>query len=134
MGAIAIDGGANLVGVEGDLGIILMVRGEDAGRYITYNEVAGGSGTGLSVGADITRYDFTGGNNNIRLAYLEGFRYKAYAGGSAFGLFGMGGAVSWSKPNDMEYRLLGISFTSGAGGSPFLLDAGYNQGEVNYFK
>ncbi len=53
-GAVSIDGGANLVGSEVDKGIILMLRGKDKGQYIIYNEIAGGAGTGGSIGGEIT--------------------------------------------------------------------------------
>jgi len=131
--AVSIDGGGNFVGAEKDKGIILMLRGKDIGKYITYNEIAGGGGTGASIGGEFTRFDFTGGNDNLRLSYLEGFRSKAYAGVNVFGFFGIGIASSWSKPVN-EYRVFGTTFSFGLGLSPFLIDAGFNQGEVEFDK
>jgi hypothetical protein len=130
-GAVAIDGGANLVGAEGDLGIILMLRGKDCGKYITYKEIAGGGGTGGCISGEITQFDFTGGNNNLRLSYLEGYRDKAYAGVNVYGFFGIGIAGSWSQPRKNNW-IFGTTISFGFGLSPFLIDAGYNQGNVEF--
>jgi hypothetical protein len=126
--AISIDGGGNLVGAEGDKGITLILRGDDIGKYKLYGEIAGGAGTGASIGSEITRYDFSGGNNNIRLSYLEGYRYKAYAGCSVYGVLGVGIAGTWSEPVN-GYRVFGTTFSISVGIAPFI-DAGFNEGEV----
>jgi hypothetical protein len=108
-----------------------MLRGKDCGKYITYKEIAGGGGTGGSISGEITRFDFTGGNNNLRISYLEGYRNKAYAGVNVHGFFGIGFAGSWSQPRKNNW-IFGTTISFGFGLSPFLIDAGFNQGNVEF--
>jgi len=129
-GAVSIDGGGNFVGVEKDVGIILVLQGDDMGEFITYEEFATGGGTGASIGGEITRLDFTAGNENIRLNMLKGYRHKVYAGVNVYGVFGVGGAATWSKIE--EYYIIGTTVSKGIGISPMLLDAGYNAGEIKF--
>jgi hypothetical protein len=130
-GALSIDGGANLVGSEADAGIILVLQGEDKGRFTTYTELAGGYGTGGSIGGEIARFDYSKGNKNIILSMLEGTRNKIYAGGSFGGLFGIGGAVTWAKPEEGGI-IYGTTVSFGWGGSPLGIDIGKNKGEVKF--
>jgi hypothetical protein len=129
-GAVSIDYGGNFVGVEGDVGIVLMLSGKDFGYFSTYTETATGGGNGLSTGIEVTRFDFTGGNENITLEMMSGVRHKAYVSVDAIGVFSVGGALSLSGSIDGS-RIIGTTVSLGFGISP-LLDCGYNFGNINF--
>ncbi|NLF41425.1 MAG: hypothetical protein GX587_01895, partial [Bacteroidales bacterium] len=127
-GAVSIDGGANLIGVEGDLGIILVLEGEDFGKFVTYDEFAGGPGTGISGAYEMARYDFTGGNKNIKIGMLKGDRSKGYLGID----IGVSVGIGVSRAKVGKEMIYGTSISIGWGISPFLLDLGWNEGRVRF--
>lgn len=133
-GAVSIDRGGNFVGVEKDVGIILVLQGDDMGEFITYDEFATGGGTGASYGGEITRYDFTAGNENIKLNMLQGKRHKVYGGVNFYGVLGVGGAISRSEEIIDGYYIYGTTISLSAGISPFLIDCGYNVGNTDFYE
>jgi RHS repeat-associated protein len=124
--AATFDIGINLVSGEFDAGILLMLQGKYAGKYVYYGEIAGGFGTGGSGAIETTRIDYTGGNDKVRMEMLKGERDKIYFGGSFLGHAGIGVALSEFNGD----YLIGTSISLGLGGAPFGVDIGYNNGEI----
>jgi hypothetical protein len=60
---------------------------------------------------------------------MQGERHKIYAGADVESL-GLGGALTWSNIRNGGV-LIGATFSIGFGISPFLLDCGYNFGNMN---
>jgi len=125
-GAVSISLGPNFIGSDVNGGIIIALNGDDYGEYTLYYEKAGGPGTGISFGGEYTRIDYTGGNENITLDMLEGYRDKIYGGVDAGVSLGIGISFTEWEGN----YIIGTSFKFGFGITPFLIDGGYNQGEI----
>jgi hypothetical protein len=129
--AIMIDGGVTVAGTEYDGGGILILAGEDAGKFVPFDEYAGGVGSDAGVSVEVTRVDYFGDLDNFNSTAIEGSRDKIYAGVELTGEgFSAGLAYNWSYPLNGGY-LQGISIQAGFGASviPFIY-GGYNNGII----
>jgi len=127
--AIYIDRGISFIGSKGDLGVYIVLVGEDKGRIYPYGETAVGPGTDLGIEVEVGRVDFSGDPADFRGWHLYGARYKTYIGDGGIG-FGASVARSRSYLESGEY-ITTWGFQFGVGMSPFLISGGYNEGEVS---
>lgn len=125
------DFGAVLAGAEIDEGQFFILNGPDRGKFIGYNEVAGGMAPEMGVGVELGRIDFIG-SGDFYTDYLEGSRDKYWAGigiGPGLFTFGLGAGVTISSPEGVSGYVIGTSVQFSFGSST-TLSIGYNEGIV----
>jgi RHS repeat-associated protein len=126
--AIFVDGGWNLSGAEGDYGYFFILIGVDKGKFVSFNEIAGGGALDGGVGLEMGRVDYLGNPQLFNSKVLFGAREKIF-GSLNQGLFSVGGAYSLSEYQNK--RVLATSIQLGFGLSPsLLLLGGYNLGVI----
>ena len=124
--AIYIGAGVDLVGAERGVGGFFILAGDDIGRFIGMDELAGAAATGGSLGGDIGRVDVYGINpSEFRAEMLEGDRWKVFGGYKL-----IGASVSISNPLQ-GVRLITKTVRLGISASPFgPFSGGINFGRI----
>ncbi len=129
--AIFADLGVNFIGSEFDAGFFFVLNGANKGELHFYWEGAGGVAPDASVGAEIGRVDVIGASSEFELNLLYGDREKYWLTYSPYPYVGIGGAISYSQPND-GMKVIGTSFQGSVGTPfPFSLTGGYNAGKIS---
>jgi len=123
--------GGNIVGGEKNYGYYFVLIGEDAGRIKSFNEIAGGGSSEISLGLEIGRVDFTGIPNYFHSNFLFGFREKGWIGAGE--IFGGSSKVSWSHVGKNYIISNNISIGFSVSIIPGI-SIGYNRGNIEKIK
>ena len=120
--AVYLDRGVSFIGSEGDLGVYIVLVGEDRGRVFPYGEMAIGPGIDLGIEVEAGRVDYSGNPTEFRGWQLYGARNKAYIGDGGVGVgVSVSGSRSFLEGDSYFQKMLKAIVNGGNGIGSFVL-------------
>ena len=120
-----VEGGA-IVGGEAGGGVLVILRGSDAGAYGYSDYGGGGSTVYISTNVEVTEVYYSGDVVNLVKAHFGGERWSINLSFDALGHLGVG--AGFSKTDDGEF-VISRSVSLGLGASATVFDLNINFGE-----